>query len=73
MNNTTTYRFIFRTGSGETCEVKHDCRPGDAENCARKMARLVGKKLKEEEVICIWAKPADWKVPPELTMEVRAS
>lgn len=51
------YRFAFRTDAGEVVTVLHDTRTGDAENCARKMARLVAKKKGARDVTCIWYGP----------------
>jgi len=64
------YRFIFRTSGGAFADVRHPCRPGDAENCARRMARIVAKKLGEGEVTCIWMKPEGTKLPPQMKREV---
>ena len=64
------YKFFFRV-DGEPVMVIHDTRPGDAENCARKMARIIAKKEHAAEVACIWKGPEDEKIPEPIREELR--
>lgn len=64
------YKFLFRV-DGEPVMVVHDTRPGDAENCARKMARIIAKKEHAAEVACIWKGPEDEKIPEKIREEIR--
>lgn len=64
------YRFIFRTECGEIVEIQRECRPGDAETWARKIAQIVAKRLGGSVVTCIWMKPAEEKLPKQFRMEV---
>lgn len=66
------YKFLFRVdGSSEPVMVIHNTRPGDAENCARKMARIIAKKEHAAEVTCIWKGPEDEKIPDKIREEIR--
>lgn len=65
------YKFLFRIPGQEPVMVKHATRPGDAENCARKMARLVGKKCGAAEVACVWMGPETAKIPEPIREELR--
>ena len=47
------YRFIYRTECGQIVEIQRECRPGDAETWARKIAQIVAKRLGESVVTCI--------------------
>lgn len=65
------YKFLFRCPGEEPAMVIHDTRPGDAEACARKMARLVAKKEGWTEAVCIWKGPEDEKIPAAIREEIR--
>lgn len=65
-----TYRFIYRTECGEYVDVRQACRPGDAENLARRIAKIVAKRLGEHTVTCIWMKPEDVALTKEFRREV---
>ncbi|MBQ3955242.1 MAG: hypothetical protein II680_05080, partial [Clostridia bacterium] len=64
-------RYRMRSGDYAHCEkcgaqgriVKHETRPGDAENTARRIARMLAKKEKASEVICLYKGPADERIP----------
>ena len=67
-----TYRFIYRTECGEYVDVRHGCRPGDAENMARRLAREVARRLGESTVTCIWMRPEEIPLTRKLIEEARA-
>ncbi|MBR4184311.1 MAG: hypothetical protein IKQ87_00965 [Clostridia bacterium] len=64
------YKFIFRCPGEECVLVRHVTRPGDAESCARKMARLVAKKMGWAEAVCVWMGPESNPVPAEVRAEI---
>ena len=66
------YRYLFRLADGEIVEVRHETRAGDVEECARKLARLVGKRERSSEVVCVWKGPAGERVPIEIRREMRS-
>ena len=51
--------------------VIHETKPGDAEACARKMAKLVAKKEGWSEAVCVWMGPEDRKIPEPIREELR--
>ena len=51
--------------------VIHATMPGDAEVCARKMAKLVAKKEGWSEAVCVWKGPADERIPEPIREEIR--
>lgn len=65
------YKFLFRAPGEEPVMVIHDTRPGDAQNCARKMARIVAKKQGWPEAECVWMGPEDEKIPAAIREEIR--
>ena len=64
------YKYLVRLDGGEHMLVYHATRPGDAENCARKLAKLVAKREKVSEAVCIWKGPEDEKIPAEIREEI---
>ena len=64
------YKYLFRLEGGEIVLVPHATRPGDAENCARKLAKLVAKREKAVEAVCIWKGPEEQKIPAEIRREI---
>lgn len=64
------YKYLFRLDGGEHMLVYHATRPGDAENCARKLAKLVAKREKVSEAVCIWKGPEEQKIPAEIREEI---
>lgn len=64
------YLFLFRGSGGEHRIVRHDCRPGDAEIQARRMARLVAREMRCDRVECIWMGPARGQIPAEIRREI---
>ena len=71
MAETIRYKFLYSAPGEEPVLVRHDTRPGDAEGCARKMARLVAKKKGWPEVSCVWYGPNDEPLPPRIREEIR--
>ena len=65
------YRFIFRY-DGELGQTLHECRPGDADRIAAQLARVIGRRYKAADVVCIWRGPASDAVPRKLIAEVSA-
>ena len=65
------YKFLFRIPGSDPVMVIHETRPGDAEICARKAAKLVAKKVGAESVECVWKGPADEKIPEKIREEIR--
>ena len=65
------YRFLLRAPGEGTFQVKRMTRAGDAEACARRIAKRAAEKLGASEVVCVWKGPADAKVPPEIMKEIR--
>jgi len=65
------YKFLFSAPGEEVAVVRHETRPGDAENCARKLAKLVAKKLGWAEARCIWMGPATEEIPKKIKDEIR--
>lgn len=65
------YRFLLRAPGEGTFQVRHMTRAGDAENCARKIAKLAAKKLGAAEVVCVWKGPTSEEVPREIMKEIR--
>lgn len=67
------YIFVYRIDAGaEVRIVKHGTRPGDAENTARRIARLLAKQERASEVICLWKGPADERIPDDVRGEMWA-
>lgn len=64
------YIFLFRGSDGEHRIVRHECRPGDAEFQARRMARLVAQKMGCERVECIWMGPDSRGIPDKIRKEI---
>lgn len=64
------YKYLFRLDGGDMVLVPHATRPGDAENCARKLAKLVAKREKVSEAVCIWKGPEETKIPDEIRAEI---
>lgn len=64
------YKYLFRLDGGEIVLVPHATRPGDAETCARKLAKLVAKREKVSEAVCIWKGPEEQKIPAEIREEI---
>lgn len=64
------YKYLFRLDGGEIVLVPHATRPGDAENCARKLAKLVAKREKVSEAVCIWKGPEEQRIPAEIREEI---
>lgn len=64
------YLFIFRGSGGEHRTVRHDCRPGDAELLARRMARIVARAMRCEQVECIWMGPDSRGIPAKIRKEI---
>ena len=67
----TKYKFLFRGAGMEPVIVVHYTRPGDAENCARKMAKLVAKREHVDEVECVWMGPEELRIPQKILDEIR--
>ena len=67
---TQAYKYLFRLDGGEIVLVPHATRPGDAENCARKLAKLVAKREKVSEAVCIWKGPEEEKIPAAIREEI---
>ena len=65
------YKFLFRCPGEDPVMVIHDTRPGDAEICARKMARIVAKKQGWAEAACVWMGPAEQRIPEAVREELR--
>lgn len=65
------YQYLFRCAGQDPVIVRHDTRPGDAEACARKMAKLVAKKMGTDEVRCLWKGPETAEIPEEIRAEIR--
>lgn len=65
------YKFLFRCPGEEPVIVIHETKPGDAEVCARKMAKLVAKKEGWSEAVCVWMGPEDRKIPEPIREELR--
>lgn len=65
------YKFLFRCAGEDPVLVIHATRPGDAQNCARKMARIVAKKQGWPEASCVWMGPEDEKIPEAVRAEIR--
>jgi len=65
------YKFLFRCPGEEPVIVIHETKPGDAEACARKMAKLVAKKEGWSEAVCVWMGPEDKKIPEPIREELR--
>lgn len=65
------YKFLFRAAGEEPVMVIHDTRPGDAEACARKMAKIVAKKIRVPEVACVWMGPESEKIPAAIREELK--
>ena len=65
------YKFLFRAPGEDPVIVIHDTRPGDAENCARKMARIVAKKQGWPEASCVWMGPEDERIPAKIREEMQ--
>lgn len=65
-------KYLFRLDSGENVLVVHATRPGDAENCARKMARLVAKRFGAAEAVCVWKGSEEERIPEEIRKELMA-
>ena len=65
------YIFVYRIDAApEVRIVKHETRPGDAENTARRIARMLAKKEKASEVICLYKGPADERIPDDIRGEM---
>ena len=64
------YKYLFRLDGGDMILVPHETRPGDAENCARKLAKLVAKRERASEAVCIWKGPEDVKIPDQIRAEI---
>ena len=65
------YKFLFRAAGEDPMIVIHETRPGDAEDCARKMAKVVAKKIRVPEVACVWMGPEDAKIPEKIRRELQ--
>ena len=65
------YKFLFRCAGEEPVIVIHETKPGDAEVCARKMAKLVAKKEGWSEAVCVWMGPEEKKIPEPIREELR--
>lgn len=65
------YKFLFRAPGEDPVIVLHATRPGDAEACARKMARIVAKKQGWAEASCVWMGPEDERIPEAVRAEIR--
>ena len=65
------YKFLFRCPGEEPVIVIHETKPGDAEACARKMAKQVAKKEKVPEAVCVWKGPASERIPEPIREEIR--
>ncbi len=65
------YKFLFRCAGEDPVLVIHAMRPGDAQICARKMARIVAKKQGWPEASCVWMGPEDEKIPEAVRAEIR--
>lgn len=70
MKNLQKYKYLFRLDGGEFVIVPHETRPGDAESCARKLAKLLAKRERVSEAVCIWKGPAEEKIPAEIREEI---
>lgn len=66
------YKFLFRCAGEDPVIVAREIRPGDAEYTAKKLARLVAKRLGAETVECVWYGPADEKIPERIRKELTA-
>ena len=69
-NNAQNYVFIFRAPGVGLIRRTHVTRAGDAENAARKMARIVAKETGAEIVECVYKGPAERDLPPQLAEEL---
>ena len=65
------YKYLFRLDGGEMVLVPHATRPGDADVCARKLAKLVAKRERVTEAVCVWKGPEDERIPEEIREEIR--
>ena len=70
MSERVRYKFVFRARGEAPRMVRHEVRPGDAEACARKIARLLAKKYHWEEAVCVWMGPADELIPADIFAEM---
>lgn len=70
MSERVRYKFVFRARGEAPRMVRHEVRPGDAEACARKLARLVAKKYHWEEAVCVWMGPEGTGIPAEVLAEM---
>ena len=68
---TQTYKYLFRLESGEIVMVVHETRPGDAEDCVRKIAKILAKRERVPSVVCVWMGPEDAKIPEKIRAEIR--
>ena len=68
--NAQNYVFIFRAPGVGLIRRTHVTRAGDAENAARKMARIAAKETGAETVECVYKGPAERELPPELAEEI---
>lgn len=71
MNEPIKYKFLFRIPGEDPLIVVHATRPGNAEGCAKKMAKLVAKKYRAESAECVWMGPEEKKIPEEIMKEIR--
>ena len=64
------YIFVYRIdAASEPRIVRHETRAGDAENTARRIARMLAKKHRASEVICIYKGPAGAGIPDDIRGE----
>lgn len=68
---TQSYKYIFRLDGREVVMVVHDTRPGDAENTARKIAKILAKRENAQTVSCIWMGPRETPLPEEIRKEIK--
>ena len=68
--NAQNYVFIFRAPGVGLIRRTHVTRAGDAENAARKMARIAVKETGAETVVCVYKGPVERDLPPKLAEEI---
>lgn len=65
------YKFLFRCAGEDPVIAIRETRAGNAESCARRLAKDIAKKLKWSEAVCVWMGPEDKKIPEPIREELR--
>lgn len=71
MMKTQSYKYLFRLDGREIVMVVHETRVGNAEDTARKIAKILAKREKAQTVSCVWMGPREAAVPEEIRKEIR--